>query len=264
MGSWQDLPKIPQIRFQLFPIFHKKHEKAFFWKWACFFEKKRAPARNARNRDEERVFFLKKRTPARQTPGLVAELVFRKNRQICGYNRSIWHFTPPTLMPPTRSTQWNPQNSFFNWKIFVFIGNGSKTNQKPIFNSHSPKNLRPKILPPNCLTHYLSPYSISPSRKIDSKGICQKIIIISLFPLPSCAGGGSALWSGQPFFLKNLAGRLASQGCETIETIQVAKPSKPSRYWYWILDIGYWILGFYQNPHFYNKFVFPTLSFRKF
>ena len=42
-------------------------------------------------------------------------------------------------------------------------------------NSHSPKILRPKILPPNCLTHYLSPFSIFPSKKIDSKGICQKI-----------------------------------------------------------------------------------------
>ena len=51
-----------------------------FWKGACFFEKKRAPARNARNRDEERVF-EKKRAPARQTPGVVSELVFTKNPQ---------------------------------------------------------------------------------------------------------------------------------------------------------------------------------------
>ena len=41
-------------------------------------------------------------------------------------------------------------------------------------NSHSPKILKPKMLPPNCLTHYLATVSLFPSRKIDSKGICQK------------------------------------------------------------------------------------------
>ena len=41
-------------------------------------------------------------------------------------------------------------------------------------NSHSPKFLKPEMLPPNCLTHYQSAVSIFPSKKIDSKGICQK------------------------------------------------------------------------------------------
>ena len=57
-------------------------------------------------------------------------------------------------------------------------------------NSHSPKVLKPKTLPPNCLTHYQSAVSIFPSKKIDSKGICQKIqksknpvLIIPYFPL---------------------------------------------------------------------------------
>ena len=99
--------KIQKSGFNYSLFSPKNTKRRFFWKGACFFEKKRAPAR--------------------QTPGVVAELVLPKNRQICWYNRSIWHFTSPPWMPPTRSTQWKPQNLFFNWKIFVFIGNGSKT-----------------------------------------------------------------------------------------------------------------------------------------
>ena len=61
----------------IIPYFPRKHKKAFFWKAACFFEKKRAPARNARNLDRGACFF-----EARQTWGIVSELVFTKNRQI--------------------------------------------------------------------------------------------------------------------------------------------------------------------------------------
>ena len=92
-------------------------------------------------------------------------------------------------MPLTRSTHWNPPKPIFNSNIIFFIQNGSKTNQKPIFNFHSTKLLKPKILPPNCLRHYLSAVSLFPSRKIDSMGICQKIpkskntvLIIPYFP----------------------------------------------------------------------------------
>ena len=64
--GWWDSEKICQ-KFQKsgfnYSLFSTKNTKRhFFWKGACFFEKKRAPARNARNRDEERVF-LKKKSP---------------------------------------------------------------------------------------------------------------------------------------------------------------------------------------------------------
>ena len=79
--GWWDSEKIcqkfPKSGFNYSLFSTKNTKRHVFWKGACLFEKKRAPARNARNRDEERVF-LKKRAPARQTPGVVAELKNKK------------------------------------------------------------------------------------------------------------------------------------------------------------------------------------------
>ena len=38
------------------------------------------------------------------------------------------------MMPPTRSTQWEPLNLMVNAKSFEFIPNGSKTHQKQIIS----------------------------------------------------------------------------------------------------------------------------------
>ena len=58
--------------------------------------------------------------------------------------------------------------------VSELVGKTTLLQEIGFSNSHSPKFLKPKMLPPNCLTHYQSAVSIFPSKKIDSKGICQK------------------------------------------------------------------------------------------
>ena len=43
-------------------------------------------------------------------------------RNIDGSNQSIWHFTTPTLMPPTISTYWDPSNPIFILRL-LWSGN---------------------------------------------------------------------------------------------------------------------------------------------
>ena len=65
-------------------------------------------------------------------------------------------------------------NGIGYWVLDIGFLPKSTLLQKNCFSmSHSPKILRPKILPPNCLTHYLSTISLFPSKKIDSMRICQ-------------------------------------------------------------------------------------------
>ena len=137
----------------------------FYWYWyiiRCFFFYIFTISPKTGSKNTGTCFLGRKKNPV----GL------RRHSDLCLC--SIPNATPK-MMPPTISTHWNPPNPSKYQKINFFIQNGSKTNQKPIFNSHSPKIIKPKMLPPNCLTHYLSTISLFPSKNIDSKGICQKI-----------------------------------------------------------------------------------------
>ena len=84
-----------------------------------------------------------------------------------------------------------------------FLPKSTLLQKNRFSNSHSPNFLKPKMLPPNCLTHYLSTISLFPSKKIDSKGICQKNpksknpnINNPYFPFKG--GGPISGWGGTP------------------------------------------------------------------
>ena len=128
-------------------------------------------------------------------------------------------------------------------------------------NSHSPKILRPKILPPNHLTHYLSPFSLFPSKKIDSIRICQTIqksknyvLIIHYF---------SQKTHEKTVFLKRgmFLGKKKSPCQADPRCRRGAKKKKSPCQADPRCRRG---IGFTKNPHFYRKLVFPTLIPRRF